>query len=139
MNIKTFLKKEWFLLLALLPLVITFLLLQIWLPLWNDTTKDILFYSIFSYDIALILLWIYHNHSSLFEKDEWIRNTITIVGCGVILLQAQDYFSFGYFTPFFMYFIWHYPSKNHKAYSYFYSIFHLYNYTNHSSFVGKVF
>ena len=60
MNIKTFLQKEWFLLLALLPLVITFLLLQIWLPLWNDTTKDILFYSIFSYDIALILLWLYH-------------------------------------------------------------------------------
>ena len=91
MNIKTFLKKEWFLLLALLPLVITFLLLQIWLPLWNDTTKDILFYSIFSYDIALILLWIYHNHSSLFEKDEWIRNTITIVGCGVILLWTYKH------------------------------------------------
>ena len=91
MNIKFFLKKEWFLLLALLPFVITFLFLQIWVPLWNDTTKNILFYSIFSYDIALILLWIYHNHSSLFEKDEWIRNTITIVGCGVILLWTYKH------------------------------------------------
>ena len=91
MNIKTFLKKEWFLLLALLPLVITFLLLQIWVPLWNNTTTNILFYSIFSYDIALILLWIYYNHSSLFEKDEWLRNIITIVGCGVVLLWTYKH------------------------------------------------
>jgi len=91
MNIKTFLKKEWFLLLALLPLVITFLFLQIWVPLWNDTTKNILFYSIFSYDIALILVWLYHNYSSLFQKDEWLRNIITIIGCGVILLWTYKH------------------------------------------------
>lgn len=91
MNIKTILKKEWFLLLSLLPLVITFLFLQVWTPLWNNTTTNILFYSIFSYDIALVLVWLYHNYSSLFEKDEWLRNIITIVGCGVVLLWTYKH------------------------------------------------
>ena len=91
MNIKTFLQKEWFLLLALLPLVITFFILQLTTPTWNDTTKNILFYGIFCYDITLILLWLYHNHSSLFERGEWLRNAITIVGCGVVLLWTYKH------------------------------------------------
>ena len=91
MNIKTFLQKEWFLLLALLPLVITFFILQLTTPTWNDTTKNILFYGIFCYDITLILLWLYHNHSSLFERGEWLRNAITIVSCGVVLLWTYKH------------------------------------------------
>ena len=91
MNIKTFLQKEWFLLLALLPLVITFFTLQLTTPTWNDTTKNILFYGIFCYDITLILLWLYHNHSSLFERGEWLRNAITIVSCGVVLLWTYKH------------------------------------------------
>lgn len=87
----TFLKKEWFLLLSLLPLVITFVILQIYIPSWNELTKNILFYSVFIYDIIILFLWIYKNHYSLFEKKEWLRNVITIVGCAVVLLWTYKH------------------------------------------------
>ena len=59
---KKILKNNYFLLLSGLPLVITFLFLQINIPIWNETTQKALFYSVFLYSIALILCWIYLHH-----------------------------------------------------------------------------
>ena len=84
-------KKEWFLLLTLLPLLFTIIFLQFTTPIWDESTKNTVFYSVFIYDIAIILLFIYRNHRFLFEKDEWLRNSITIVGCGVVLLWTYKH------------------------------------------------
>jgi len=89
--IKEFLKKEWFLLLTLLPLLFTIIFLQFTTPIWDESTKNTVFYSVFIYDIAIILLFIYRNHRFLFEKGEWLRNIITIVACGVVLLWTYKH------------------------------------------------
>ena len=89
--IKDFLKKEWFLLLTLLPLLFTIIFLQFTTPVWDESTKNIAFYSVFIYDIAIILVFLYKNHTFLFEKSEWLRNSITIVGCGVVLLWTYKH------------------------------------------------
>ena len=88
---KNLLKNNYFLLLSGLPLVITFLFLQINIPIWNETTQKALFYSVFLYNIALILCWIYLHHTSLFERGEWLRNIITIVGSGIVLLWTYKH------------------------------------------------
>ena len=88
---KSFLKENYFLLFALLPLLITFICLQVNIPVWDISTQKILFYSVFLYDIAIILLFLYVNHRFLFEKGEWLRNIITIVGCGVVLLWTYKH------------------------------------------------
>ena len=88
---KNLLKNNYFLLLSGLPLVITFLFLQINIPIWNETTQKALFYSVFLYSIALILCWIYLHHASLFERGEWLRNIITIVGSGIVLLWTYKH------------------------------------------------
>jgi len=49
-------KKEWFLLLSLLPLLFTIIFLQFTTPVWDESTKNIAFYSVFIYDIAIILV-----------------------------------------------------------------------------------
>ena len=84
-------KKEWFLLLTLLPLLFTIIFLQFTTPIWDESTKNTVFYSVFIYDIAIILLFIYRNHRFLFEKGEWLRNIITIVACGVVLLWTYKH------------------------------------------------
>ena len=89
--IKEFLKKEWFLLLSLLPLLFTIIFLQFTSPVWDESTKNIAFYSVFIYDIAIILVFLYKNHTFLFEKGEWLRNIITIIGCGVVLLWTYKH------------------------------------------------
>ena len=89
--LKTFIKNEWFLLLSLLPLLFTAVLLQFITPNWNESVQRTVFYSVFLYDIAIILLFIYRNHRFLFEKGEWLRNSITIVGCGVVLLWTYKH------------------------------------------------
>ena len=89
--IKEFLKKEWFLLLSLLPLLFTIIFLQFTTPVWDESTKNIAFYSVFIYDIAIILVFLYKNHTFLFEKGEWLRNSITIVACGVVLLWTYKH------------------------------------------------
>lgn len=89
--IKEFLKKEWFLLLSLLPLLFTIIFLQFTTPIWDESTKNTVFYSVFIYDIAIILVFLYKNHTFLFEKGEWLRNSITIVGCGVVLLWTYKH------------------------------------------------
>ena len=89
--IKEFLKKEWFLLLTLLPLLFTIIFLQFTTPIWDESTKNTVFYSVFIYDIAIILVFLYKNHTFLFEKGEWLRNSITIVGCGVVLLWTYKH------------------------------------------------
>lgn len=88
---KSFLKENYFLLFALLPLLITFICLQVNIPVWDKSTRKILFYSVFLYDIAIILLFLYVNHRFLFEKGDWLRNIITIVGCGVVLLWTYKH------------------------------------------------
>ena len=88
---KPFLKENYFLLFALLPLLITFICLQVNIPVWDISTQKILFYSVFLYDIAIILLFLYVNHRFLFEKGDWLRNIITIVGCGVVLLWTYKH------------------------------------------------
>ena len=88
---KTVFKENYFLLLGLLPLVVAFLFLQISIPTWNDFIKNVLFYSVFIFDIALVLWWIYRNQSTLFEKKEGLRNVITIVGCAVVLLWTYKH------------------------------------------------
>ena len=88
---KSFLKENYFLLFALLPLLITFICLQVNIPVWDISTQKILFYSVFLYDIAIILLFLYVNHRFLFEKGGWLRNIITIVGCGVVLLWTYKH------------------------------------------------
>ena len=89
--IKEFLKKEWFLLLTLLPLLFTIIFLQFTTPVWDESTKNIAFYSVFIYDIAIILVFLYKNHTFLFEKGEWLRNIITIIGCSVVLLWTYKH------------------------------------------------
>lgn len=89
--IKEVLKKEWFLLLSLLPLLFTIIFLQFTTPIWDESTKNTVFYSVFIYDIAILLLFLYKNHIFLFEKGEWLRNSITIVGCGVVLLWTYKH------------------------------------------------
>lgn len=89
--LKTFIKNEWFLLLSLLPLLFTAVLLQFITSNWNESVQRTVFYSVFLYDIAIILLFIYRNHRFLFEKGEWLRNSITIVGCGVVLLWTYKH------------------------------------------------
>jgi len=89
--IKEFLKKEWFLLLSLLPLLFTIIFLQFTTPIWDESTKNTVFYSVFIYDIAILLLFLYKNHTFLFEKGEWLRNIITIIGCGVVLLWTYKH------------------------------------------------
>ena len=89
--LKTFIKNEWFLLLSLLPLLFTAVLLEFITPNWNESVQRTVFYSVFLYDIAIILLFIYRNHRFLFEKGEWLRNSITIVGCGVVLLWTYKH------------------------------------------------
>ena len=89
--IKEFLKKEWFLLLSLLPLLFTIIFLQFTTPIWDESTKNTVFYSVFIYDIAILLLFLYKNHTFLFEKGDWLRNSITIVGCGVVLLWTYKH------------------------------------------------
>ena len=42
---KSFLKENYFLLFALLPLLITFICLQVNIPVWDKSTQKILFYS----------------------------------------------------------------------------------------------
>ena len=84
-------KKEWFLLLTLLPLLFTIIFLQFTTPVWDESTKNIAFYSVFIYDIAIILVFLYKNHTFLFEKGEWLRNSITIIGCGVVLLWTYKH------------------------------------------------
>lgn len=84
-------KKEWFLLLSLLPLLFTIIFLQFTTPIWDESTKNTVFYSVFIYDIAILLLFLYKNHIFLFEKGEWLRNSITIVGCGVVLLWTYKH------------------------------------------------
>ena len=76
-----FFKKNYFLLLALLPLLIAFIYLQINIPVWDKSTQNILFYSVF----------LYKNHTFLFEKGDWLRNIITIVACGVVLLWTYKH------------------------------------------------
>ena len=89
--LKTFIKNEWFLLLSLLPLLFTAVLLQFITSNWNESVQRTVFYSVFLYDIVIILLFIYRNHRFLFEKGEWLRNSITIVGCGVVLLWTYKH------------------------------------------------
>lgn len=89
--IKEFLKKEWFLLLTLLPLLFTIIFLQFTTPVWDESTKNTAFYSVFIYDIAIILVFLYKNHTFLFEKGEWLRNIITIIGCSVVLLWTYKH------------------------------------------------
>ena len=84
-------KKEWFLLLTLLPLLFTIIFLQFTTPVWDESTKNTAFYSVFIYDIAIILVFLYKNHTFLFEKGEWLRNIITIVACGVVLLWTYKH------------------------------------------------
>ena len=84
-------KKEWFLLLSLLPLLFTIIFLQFTTPIWDESTKNTVFYSVFIYDIAILLLFLYKNHTFLFEKGEWLRNSITTVGCGVVLLWTYKH------------------------------------------------
>ena len=84
-------KKEWFLLLSLLPLLFTIIFLQFTTPIWDESTKNTVFYSVFIYDIAILLLFLYKNHTFLFEKGEWLRNIITIVACGVVLLWTYKH------------------------------------------------
>ena len=86
-----FFKKNYFLLLALLPLLIAFIYLQINIPVWDKSTQNILFYSVFLYDIAIILSFLYVNHRFLFEKGDWLRNVITIVACGVVILWTYKH------------------------------------------------
>ena len=88
---KKILKNNYFLLLSGFPLVITFLFLQINIPIWDETTQKALFNSVFLYSIALILCWIYLHHASLFERGEWLRNIITIVGSGIVLLWTYKH------------------------------------------------
>ena len=84
-------KKEWFLLLTLLPLLFTIIFLQFTTPVWDERSKNIAFYSVFIYDIAIILVFLYKNHTFLFEKGEWLRNIITIIGCSVVLLWTYKH------------------------------------------------
>ena len=84
-------KKEWFLLLSLLPLLFTIIFLQFTTPIWDESTKNTVFYSVFIYDIAILLLFLYKNHTFLFEKGEWLRNIITIIGCSVVLLWTYKH------------------------------------------------
>ena len=51
---KSFLKENYFLLFALLPLLITFICLQVNIPVWDKSTQKTLFYSVFLYDYEIL-------------------------------------------------------------------------------------
>lgn len=88
---KLILKNNWYLISALLPLIISTLFTQLFLPAWDDNIRNILFYSVFLYYICLILTWIVINNSFLFQKKEHLLNIITIIGSAVTLLWTYKH------------------------------------------------
>lgn len=88
---KALLKENWFVMLGALPLVVVFLLWQLHLVGRDEVVQRQLFYCVFVYDIALVLLWIGKQHRALFEKEQWLRNIITIVACGVVILWTYKH------------------------------------------------